>query len=454
MSYTPSMSRAAPTSRVANTVNRPAGGTNTRSAVSTASRPGGFGSPTWNGPPPGTNRAGSVASSAAARPSAGNLASRPNGGPPSRGQLNDFIGGTGGGPGAATRPTGGNSVSDFLGIKPATGAVGGAAAAVGKAAEGIRQEVGRPTEGGRPDGRPADGMRPDAGTGNRLPDRVAGVRAGDGIAGDRLPGNRPPGDRLPGDRRSGELHSRLSENRNDRLGERHENVAEVGDKVRDHLSDHFDDAHLFDNFWEDHPNFHYQWHQNPIFWTWAGFNALGAFLPSSNWEEPIYYDYGYGGNVYTQGESIYINDTAYPLDQYEDQLTALATNPPQPEAGSVEEIEWLPLGVFAVTKARDPNAVPNMFLQLAVSREGIIAGTYENKLTGQVREVEGAVDKSSQRAAWTLRGKDTPIVETGLYNLTLNETTALVHFADGQVQEWLMIRIEPPHPAEQTAPKL
>ena len=31
----------------------------------------------------------------------------------------------------------------------------------------------------------------------------------------------------------------------------------------------------------------------------------------------------------------------------------------------------------------------------------------------------------------TIAGKNTPIVETGLANLTKNETRALVHFADG-----------------------
>jgi hypothetical protein len=58
------------------------------------------------------------------------------------------------------------------------------------------------------------------------------------------------------------------------------------------------------------------------------------------------------------------------------------------------------------------------------------------------------VDKESQRAAWTISGKSTPIMETGLANLTMNETRALVHFADGTTQQWLLIRVAKPEDAD------
>jgi hypothetical protein len=35
-------------------------------------------------------------------------------------------------------------------------------------------------------------------------------------------------------------------------------------------------------------------------------------------------------------------------------------------------------------------------------------------------------------------------METGLSNLTKDEAPALIHFADGQTQQWLMIRLEAP----------
>ena len=110
-------------------------------------------------------------------------------------------------------------------------------------------------------------------------------------------------------------------------------------------------------------------------------------------------------------------------------------------------MEWLPLGVFAITRDGESADVPNMFLQLAVSKEGIIAGTYQNKTTGQTESVEGMIDQQSQRAAWTIVGKSTPIMETGIANLTENETRVLVHFADGQTQTWLMLHVENPNAA-------
>jgi hypothetical protein len=60
------------------------------------------------------------------------------------------------------------------------------------------------------------------------------------------------------------------------------------------------------------------------------------------------------------------------------------------------------------------------------------------------------VDKQTQRAAWTVVGKTRPLMETGIVNLTQNTSPALVHFADGTTQQWLLIRMENPA-AEPTA---
>ena len=57
-------------------------------------------------------------------------------------------------------------------------------------------------------------------------------------------------------------------------------------------------------------------------------------------------------------------------------------------------------------------------------------------------------DKATQRAAWTVVGKTRPIMETGIANLTEDTAPALVHFADGQTQQWLMVRLEEPPEAK------
>ena len=88
------------------------------------------------------------------------------------------------------------------------------------------------------------------------------------------------------------------------------------------------------------------------------------------------------------------------------------------------------LGVFALTpdgQASGPD--PSLFLQLAVSKEGIISGTLHNSATDSTQDIEGMADKKTQRCAWTVKGKTRPIMETGITNLTADSGPALVHFA-------------------------
>ena len=87
---------------------------------------------------------------------------------------------------------------------------------------------------------------------------------------------------------------------------------------------------------------------------------------------------------------------------------------------------------------------PTIFLQLAVSKEGVIAGTVTNTETDDAQAVEGMVDTKTQRSAWVVQGKESPIMETGIVNLTKDEAPALLHFADGQTQQWLLVRMEEP----------
>ena len=105
----------------------------------------------------------------------------------------------------------------------------------------------------------------------------------------------------------------------------------------------------------------------------------------------------------------------------------------------------MPLGVFALTQdGQSSGPDPSLFLQLAISKEGIISGTFHNSATNTTQTIEGMADKTTQRVAWTVVGKTRPIMETGISNLTQDTAPALVHFADGQTQQWLMVRLEEP----------
>jgi hypothetical protein len=176
------------------------------------------------------------------------------------------------------------------------------------------------------------------------------------------------------------------------------------------------------------------------FWTapvW-GAVALYAGYPA----EPIYYDYG--TTVVYQGDTVYMDgEPTVTADQYAQQATQLAdagraAKPPADE-------EWQPLGVFALVQGEETNS-SNIF-QLAINKQGVIRGNYYNALTDTTEPVYGSVDPKTQRAAWTVADRKTPVYEAGVANLTQDETTILVHFAKDNTQQFTFVRIPQPEDA-------
>jgi len=203
---------------------------------------------------------------------------------------------------------------------------------------------------------------------------------------------------------------------------------------RQEIQNEFRDNHPRWDFATEHPrwaawsvNHPYRWATAAALTAWCGYGA-GSYY---DYGENIYYE---EGNVYSEGQQIATTD------QYAAAAEQIATSIPQ-----VKDPNWMPLGVFAMTqdgKASGPT--PTMFLQLNVSKEGIVAGTFQNTGTNTTQPIEGMVDKNSQRAAWVISGKSRPIMETGVFNLTKDTAPALLHFADGQTQQWLLIRMDEP----------
>src|SRR6516225_628635 len=58
-------------------------------------------------------------------------------------------------------------------------------------------------------------------------------------------------------------------------------------------------------------------------------------------------------------------------------------------------------------------------------------------LSDSTQPVYGSVDKDSQRIAWTIGDKKDPGFETGLPNLTKDDTTMLVHFSKDRTEQSL-----------------
>jgi hypothetical protein len=90
----------------------------------------------------------------------------------------------------------------------------------------------------------------------------------------------------------------------------------------------------------------------------------------------------------------------------------------------------------------------NDLFQLAVDKSGTIRGNYYNVLSDSTQPVYGSVDKTTQRAAWTVGDRKEPIYEAGFANLTKAETTMLVHFGTGRTQQWSLVRMEQPAEAK------
>ena len=151
---------------------------------------------------------------------------------------------------------------------------------------------------------------------------------------------------------------------------------------------------------------------------------------------------------------VYVNGEQYgSADKYYNDTTQIAVSVPEMTDEQAAEIEWMPLGVFALT-AEGVNA-SSMYLQLAVSKEGVIAGTFYNESTGATHPVEGMVDEKTQRAVWKAAdGSNADVVmETGLYNLTQDQAEVLVHFGPEKTQNVLLVRLdEAERPAEEAAP--
>ena len=147
---------------------------------------------------------------------------------------------------------------------------------------------------------------------------------------------------------------------------------------------------------------------------------------------------------YNEDEVYYGDMSVATAEEYADQAATICEA--APDSLNPQNYEWMPLGVFAVTQDREATGdTPTLYMQLAVSEDGIISGTFKNMANGDVQTLEGMVDKKSQRVAWSVQGKSSPIVETGLSNWTQDTTPVLVHFADGQTQQWLFVRLPDPN---------
>lgn len=230
---------------------------------------------------------------------------------------------------------------------------------------------------------------------------------------------------------SGNLRNVASQLPANRLGD----LGNVGDAIRNNIGDNIGDRfpNLGDNLgWGD---------GNVNWWRAAGWATAANWLAWDNYN-PLYYDSGYAYYPSDYSETSYqtgtSTTTAQDYSQPSEQTQTVAE-------GESDQSQWLPLGIYALTKQGDMTSTPNMYLQLAINKDGVVAGTYYNSTTKQSYTLEGLADKSTQRVAWKMANNESsPILETGLYNLTQKQTPVKVNFANGQEQDWMLVRLEKP----------
>jgi hypothetical protein len=216
--------------------------------------------------------------------------------------------------------------------------------------------------------------------------------------------------------------------------------------IKNNMHMHHMQGHWFaPNWWTTHhfvyPHWHYfhYYHLHPHWWwwqvpTWIDCNCWLVF----RWEDYFYYDCGI--NVVYRDNNVYVNGVLVAsAPEYAYQAFQLAkVVPPPPE----QKLEWMPVGVYALASSRG-DLDPNLVLQLAVTKEGLISGTLYNRSTDVTVAVSGRVDSQTQRVAIQLSEKGDLVMDTGVYNLSLPHTCVYMHFGILQTQSWFLVRMDP-----------
>jgi hypothetical protein len=186
-------------------------------------------------------------------------------------------------------------------------------------------------------------------------------------------------------------------------------------------------------------------------WRPVAWASVGEWL---GWGNTNGYNYDYGNTVVYQGDNVYIDGQPIcSAEQYyqssQDLANAGAPSSAAGDPAADDSGQWLPLGVFGLM--RPGQQTPEMYFQLAVSKAGAIRGNYTFGDSGDAQPVHGSVDKQSQRAVWTVGNNKTVTVETGLMNLTKDQSTALIHTNPQTAKTYTLVRLQQPQGDGQSA---
>jgi len=193
-------------------------------------------------------------------------------------------------------------------------------------------------------------------------------------------------------------------------------------------------------------------------WGNPGWVGVSRWYGGWGWNSPYYYDYGLGGNVVYRDNYVYVDGQQVgTAEEYAQSAAALAAVDPD-EVPSQATEDWLGLGTFAVVESADPSdrdmIEPSRFVQLAVDKNGFVSGTFFNKKTDETYSLSGRVDKKTQRMAFAIDDNKDIVFETGVYNLTQDQTPVLVHLGPNKTETFVFVRLEKPEEAERDRPDI
>jgi hypothetical protein len=193
-------------------------------------------------------------------------------------------------------------------------------------------------------------------------------------------------------------------------------------------------------------------------WGWGNPWAISTFGATAAWlgmdaASPYYGSYGTApvDNVLTSDSDDLDSPAAPTTDESIASETPLPESTPEQIAAASElaasgkqdppkNTTFLPLGVFSIAPQGQTEA--SALVQLAVSKDGLLRGSYYDLLTDHDQPIRGTVNKKTQEVAFTfgINGKVT--FETTLPNLTQDKGTLAAHFENGKTSTWTLARYE------------
>ncbi len=104
------------------------------------------------------------------------------------------------------------------------------------------------------------------------------------------------------------------------------------------------------------------------------------------------------------------------------------------------EPEWVNLGVYELLAPGE--AAATRWMELAVARDGRVAGNYFDRALGDVDPIHGRADPESMRLWWSV-GEGTAVFQTTFDELMQPEGRLSVQPAEGEPDHWRIVRREP-----------